>query len=259
MPEQEERAYRLFTLDETLDLADSNPDVEISPANVGQRITVPISRKQQLPNHHWRKDKERHDATCALYQGRLGSVMVSVPNLPLKQVRPDLSWTQDERMLFYQNPYYVDETLDSAADATIQDGRLERVEEVALQDQAILDTRSAIMDAIEKGDKSAHFLIDHPYRRYHTTGGSLIAFRDKVEVERMIAVVINDVRLHNTIGEVLACRGHNELGSATEEAIRQEWRERMRTESQAFEFHGLKSFKFRKFPTGIPVRACKKK
>ncbi len=258
--EQEERAYRLFTLDETPELADLNPDVEISPDNVGKRIIVPVKEKgQQIPNHHWRIAKEEHDKTCDLYEGRLGSVLVSVPNQPLKQVRPDLSYFGDTSPLFYPCPYYVNESVVPSVDATIQDGRLEKVREIILMDKQILAVRSAIVDAIQEGTKTAHFLINHPYRKYHTEEGDLIAFKDQIAEDRMVAVIINDVRLHKTIDEVLSARTPRELGTATERTLRQEWDERMRTEQQASDFHGLKSFKLRQFPRGIPVTASKKK
>lgn len=262
MPEQqEERFYRLFALDETPELADLNPNVKMSPDNAGQRITVPVNGAQQTPGHHWSRNRERHVETCDLYEGRLGSVLVSVPaNLTLKQVRPDLWYYGNHEELFHPDPYPVREEQDVApkADAKIQDGRLENVREIVLMDQEILSVRSAIVDAVRRGTTTAHLLINHPYRRPHTTNGSLIVFRDRVEEERMVAVIIENVRLHKTIDEVLAQHDSKALGKATERDFRKEWSERMQTEKQAFDLHGLKSFNFRLFPEEIPITAPRK-
>jgi hypothetical protein len=254
--QQEERAYRLFTLGETPELADLNPDIEISPDNVGQRIEVPIDRRtQQIPNHHWTKESETPAKICDMYGGRLGSVLVSVPtNLTINQVKPDFGCYSDNETIFCQDSYYGEpQDVAPKITATIQDGRLEKVREIALMDQTILRVRSAIVDAIQRGATTAHVLIDHPYRKHHTKDGELIVFRDKVDRERMIAVIIGDVRLHKTIDEVLEQHTPGELGKVTEEAVRREWAQRAQTEKQALDFHGLKSFKFRPFPSGIPV------
>jgi len=260
--QQEERIYRLFDLGETPELADLNPNVKISPDNVGQRITVPINEKtQQIPSHHWTKNGKRPAETCDLYKGRLGSVLVSVPaNLTLGQVRPDLWYYDYNERLFYPDPYSVHEEQDVTpkVDATIQDGRLEKVREIVLMDEQILSVRSAIVDAIQRGTTTAHFLINHPYRSSHVRNGGLIVFRDKVEEERMVAAIINDVRLHKTIDEVLVRHDCGALGKATERDVRKEWSERMRTEKQAFDLHGLKSFKFKLFPKEIPITAPQK-
>lgn len=261
MPEQqEERFYRLFELDETPGLADLNPDVKMSPDNVGQRITVPVNKTQQTPGHHWSRNREGCVETCDLYEGRLGAVLVSVPaDLTLKQVRPDLWYYGNHEKLFYPDPYSVDRRdVAPKADAKIHDGRLENARGIVLMDQEILSVRSATVDAIQRGTTTAHLLINHPYRKHHTTNGSLIVFRDKVEEERMVATIIENVRLHKTIDEVLAQHDCKALGKATERDFRKEWSERIQTEKQAFDLHGLRSFNFRLFPKEIPITAPRK-
>lgn len=257
MPEkQQERVYRLFPLSETLDLADLNPGIQISPNNVGQKITIPVREKQQTPNNRWTTDPKRPNSLCNLFEGRMGSVIVSIPaGLTVKQARPDLWYHGRGEKLFYPDQYYEKKDyVVPRTDATIPDGRLERVQEITLMDQHIHDIRSAAIDAIRRRTKTAHLVINHPWREHFITDGHLTIFRDKVE-EQMIAAIINDVREHKTLDEVLEDRTCTELGSPTERALRQEWAEQIRKVQQAFELHGLKSFKFRLFPPEIPIKS----